>query len=421
MEITLDRTDTGPAAVDTGDAFVDRVVRQLFYRAGLHGVVTAEGAAWRAVGSGIGTALAKLAPPQSGAAALGMIDGSSAEVAVESGTGTLILESSGGVDLGWFLDLRCEQLQSGQPLVDLMHGLTHALRTDLRVLIVNVEDPHHAWEAVFRALGTALAKLCKAAPPGVEALQNAFPAAVLPDQALRIEPYGRPPPSSPCSCGESRAAVAIEIPPNSASRFRIEAHRSVQERLVGVPALLALLADAAGIGIQIDFGGPTLASSHIALERLGQTCGRALLELANRRAQHCGINGAGSNLELPQDLDDKRVTVGLSIEGRKYWRLVPFDGDHRRLRERFLIGASVLGVRTEDLDDFIDGLACGLNACIMLHVKDCADAVQTWREIFAGIGAALREALNASPHRMGTAHDAHGADPHWGALPAPAA
>ena len=65
------------------------------------------------------------------------------------------------------------------------------------------------------------------------------------------------------------------------------------------------------------------------------------------------------------------VHVGVSVEGRKFWRFVPFGFDFPTLRREFLVGHTVAGgLFSEDLDDFIDGLAGGLAASILVHLKE---------------------------------------------------
>lgn len=59
------------------------------------------------------------------------------------------------------------------------------------------------------------------------------------------------------------------------------------------------------------------------------------------------------------------------------------------------------GMRSEDLDDFIDGLAHGMSASIMVHVRSWQDTASTWREIFESLGVAVREALTLNPYRRG--------------------
>ena len=91
---------------------------------------------------------------------MGMLDDGSAEALIELGEpGVLSLDAAGGVDLEWFLSMRCEQLSSGVPLVQLLSGLARGLPAALSVVVCSLEDPHHTWEGVFRAVGTSLSRV----------------------------------------------------------------------------------------------------------------------------------------------------------------------------------------------------------------------------------------------------------------------
>ncbi len=96
------------------------------------------------------------------------------------------------------------------------------------------------------------------------------------------------------------------------------------------------------------------------------------------------------------------MAVGISVEGRKFWRFIPFDGSQENLKRKFLLGQTVMGnMRSEDLDDFIDGLSGGLGASIMIHLRDYGDPDKAWQEIFVGLGQAIKEAFAVNPYRQG--------------------
>jgi hypothetical protein len=118
--------------------------------------------------------------------------------------------------------------------------------------------------------------------------------------------------------------------------------------------------------------------------------------------QLTGAEGAGSNIRSVEDLAQRAIGVALSVEGRKFWSFVPFEESYAGLRRRLLIGQDVLGaLRSEDLDDFIDGLAGGLSASIMIHIRRIAPADETWLGIFDGLGTALGEVFQPNPERRG--------------------
>ena len=112
------------------------------------------------------------------------------------------------------------------------------------------------------------------------------------------------------------------------------------------------------------------------------------------RMMDMGINGAGSSLERPEDFDEQKITVGVSVEGRKFWRFMPLHTTYDDVKRRLIIGQTIMnGLFTEDLDDFLDGLSWGLGC---LPPADAA-----WRLIFENLGKALREVFEMNPYRRG--------------------
>jgi len=120
------------------------------------------------LGSLLGTRIRSFTPRLQSAATLGMIDDGSAEVLIDLEKNDDLNISAGvNTDLEWFLSLRCEQLSTGRDLVELLTGLAKGLGAQILVKVCNFEDPHHTWEGVFRAVGTALSKIfTPVVPPG---------------------------------------------------------------------------------------------------------------------------------------------------------------------------------------------------------------------------------------------------------------
>ena len=56
-------------------------------------------------------------------------------------------------------------------------------------------------------------------------------------------------------------------------------------------------------------------------------------------------------------------------------------------------------MRSEDLDDFIDGLSGGLSGSIMINLIDYKNVESTWVEIFGELGVALKEVFKLNPYR----------------------
>jgi len=170
----------------------------------------------------------------------------------------------------------------------------------------------------------------------------------------------------------------------------------------GFRDLLDTLARAGGLRIELDFEATRLSSSHVAMEDTGLVLGRALKEILVVRMDRVGIQGAGSSIVAPEDLERAPIRVGLSVEGRKFCRFVPFDCDFPTLRREFLVGHTVAGgLFSEDLDDFIDGLAGGMAASILVHVQQRLPPHEGWPLVFEALGQAVAGALAPNPARKG--------------------
>ncbi len=172
----------------------------------------------------------------------------------------------------------------------------------------------------------------------------------------------------------------------------------------GVGDLLREFALAAGLRVSVRFTATRLSSSHVVTEDIGLALGRALRCVVVERMVAFGVNGAGSSIGSVGDLTGAPIRVGVSMEGRKFWKFVPLDSDYASLRKSFLVGHLLPnGLFTEDLDDFIDGFAGGLEASVMVHVASGVDPAAGWHMVFAGLGAAVKELLAHNPYRKALA------------------
>lgn len=113
-----------------------------------------------------------------------------------------------------------------------------------------------------------------------------------------------------------------------------------------------------------------------------------------------GINGAGSSLQNPLDFGHQKISAGLSVEGRKFWRFVPLNTTNADIRKRLIIGHTIMdGLYSEDLDDFLDGLTWGLGCSLVIHIKELPPAEDGWPMIFKHPGGALGEVSEINPYR----------------------
>jgi imidazoleglycerol phosphate dehydratase HisB len=429
--VRLELGDVTAKALDTPNDFVSHMIEHVAWRLGCSVELLWTSDDWHALGAALGGQIGALPRLRESAAALGMIDDGSClvELTRTGGTGSVILAASEQVDLAWFLGLRCEQLANGGPLVAVLEGLAEGSGWDMRITVASLEDTHHTWEGIFRGVGIALDRTVRAArgpthasaPNGHDAeavgVSNGDPAAALPlatngDRAepspaeAQLERGWRVLAASPSGArlrretaeSEVGVEVALAFGEAAGARCRVDVADSID--VAGVEELLARLAIGAGLGIAIDFRATRLSSSHVVLEDIGLALGRALRLLAVERMESTGIEGAGSNVDRVESLAEQPIRVGVSMEGRKFWRFVPFAETYEDFRHRFLLGHTLgSGLFSEDLDDFVDGLAGGLQASVMIHVAERVEPETGWAQVFSALGEAIGELLSVNESR----------------------
>ncbi|MBF0262030.1 MAG: HAD-IA family hydrolase [Magnetococcales bacterium] len=399
LELAVSGGDIRAKRIRTPNDFVSHMVEHIAWRLGVVIRLDWNNDRWFELGRQLGAALAALPRRGAQAAALGMIDDGSAEILLDWNAAVHQAEflSGGGVDTGWFLALRCEQAVSGRPMWELMNGLAQGLGARIQVRLCSAEDPHHAWEGIYRTLGIALRRVVD--PPAVQAVVVADPPAKPVESRFVMEEKSATYCRAVRITAESALTLSVDFTRVGAHHFAFEVADSI--RVDGFPALLARLADGAGFSLRVACRALALSSSHVVLEDTALVLGRVLFEILKIRMEESGVNGAGSSVRAPDDLAAP-VRVGISVEGRKFLSLVPLVGDHAALRERFLIGREVAGgIRSEDLDDFLDGLVGGMSASLMIHFATIPDPEEGWPLIFAQLGRALEEAFAPNPQRKG--------------------
>ncbi|BAP57702.1 hypothetical protein THII_3405 [Thioploca ingrica] len=384
----------------TPNEFVSHMIEHIAWRLGVEINLHWYHNNWLLLGTTLGQKIRTLPLQTTEAVALGMIDDGSAEVVIEiTDKANLQFHTVDNIDRAWFLSLRCEQLSSGQPLLELAQGLAQGLGASVTITVCSVEDPHHTWEGVFRSLGIALNKLF--APPQPEALPFDYP--IEENTALgEIRVLAKSLHYSKVFRGtaESHVEVAVDFAQQNANVFLFNVAPSIA--VAELSQLLELLAQEAGFTLQVRFNATVLNSSHVVLEDTALVLGRALLEILILRMQRWGINGAGSSIGTLQDLEQQPLRVGISVEGRKFWRLVPFAVPLERVKKEFILGQTIYHqLRSEDLDDFLDGLSGGLACSIMIHIAKLIDPQHGWPLLFQNLGKALKEVFAFNPYRQG--------------------
>jgi imidazoleglycerol phosphate dehydratase HisB len=338
--IALRPGDVQRKTLDTPNEFVSHMIEHVAWRLGCEVELRWHCDDWRWLGCELGAAVRPLLDGPDAAQALGMIDDGSAEVELErSAEPSVELGGTEGIDMDWFVGLRCEQLTSGAPLVDLLAGVVEGAGVTAYVRVTSLEDPHHTWEAIWRGLGVALRGMTQ--PRTVDG-DDATHAAVRRTTAESV----------------CEAELSLD---DDAFDFHIETSDSVHSE--GLGELLEHFARAAGLGLRVRFEATRLSSSHVAAEDVGMTVGAALRELATERMTAHGIEGAGSSMNgVPRP-----IRVGVSFEGRKFVQFVPVGWTQDELR-RTLIGQTLSnGLFSEDLDDFVDGFAGGMGCSVVVH------------------------------------------------------
>jgi HAD superfamily hydrolase (TIGR01509 family) len=386
--------------ITTPNEFISHMVEHIAWRLGISIDLYWNNDDWGHLGRTIGLEIGKFQHQRESGVAMGMIDDGSAEVLLELSDEHFVqMESIRNVDLDWFLGLRCEQLHSGRPLVELIGGLAEGLAAKMKIRVCGLEDPHHSWEGVFRSLGIALSHIFLPEALGYESGSSLSEKDVCEGDAdtnSRSFNFAK----AERKTAESEVSVSVDFSKKMASKFHFNVSSNVD--VSGFRDILRIFSEQAGFNTVVEFDAKVLSSSHVVLEDTGLVLGRALREVFLFRMLNCGINGAGSSVHTKGDLETQPVRVGASVEGRKFWKILPFEDTYDDVRTRFIIGHNVCdGLFSEDLDDFIDGLSGGLGCSIIIHMKELMDPDEGWQMVFENLGKAMKEVFALNPYRRG--------------------
>ncbi|MGR0480409.1 MAG: HAD-IA family hydrolase [Candidatus Electronema sp. V4] len=383
----------------TPNDFVSHMVEHIAWRMGCGIDLFWNSNDWPQLGLALGRAIAGFPRRAESGAALGMIDDGSAEVTVTAAAEPdMLIETVEQLDPTWFFGLRCEQLADSAPLLELLRGLAQGLQARLYIRICGVEDPHHAWEGVFRSIGIALSKMFAPEMPLIQTDTTMDKAA--PAHGIVVEELSEQTAAVVRTTAESRVRVAVSCGGHWPGVYRFKVGPSIQ--VSGFGGLLEAMVLEAGFTLAVDFVAERLSSGHVVTEDTGLVLGKALKELLILRMNSCGVNGAGSSISTADDLASQPVSVGVSVEGRKFVKFVPFSEPYSAFRQRFLLGQDVFGgLFSEDLDDFLDGLAGGLDCSMMIHVRENIDPAEGWLLVFRQLGRALQEVFQENLCRKG--------------------
>ncbi|MGH3772331.1 MAG: HAD-IA family hydrolase [Pseudonocardiaceae bacterium] len=410
--VSLGRAGVTAKTLSSPNEFVSHMIEHIAWRLGCSIDLSWTNDDWHGLGSALGREVRKLPIKHEAASTIGMIDDGSAEIHVRAANpGRAVLTASRQVDLEWFLSSRAEQLSDGGPLVEVLKGLGAGGALDLTITVASFEDPHHTWEGIFRGVGTALDKMFNEqpmapSPPRGEGTESpAAPLTTTGERAVergwtvwRVSEWGA---SLERRTAESVVRISLRLGAPSV-RCTINVADSID--VTGMVDLLGEFAEGAGLQLDVTYEAIRLSSSHVVTEDIGMTLGRALRYVAIERMDKFGIHGAGSSIKDPSDDVYQPIRVGVSMEGRKFWKYVPMSQDYGDFRKTFLIGHTLAnGLYSEDLDDFVDGLAGGLESSIIMHIDNDTDPVTGWPMLFRGLGEAMAGLLAVNPHRLSLA------------------
>jgi len=398
--------------IATPNEFVSHMIEHIAWRIGASIRLRWYNDDWCALGKELASKISELERRGKSAAVIGMIDDGSAEILLCLDADPLVeFTAIGEIDLDHFLSLRSEQLSSGHPLRELIEGLVAGLGAEMTIRVCSIEDPHHTWEGIFRAIGIALSRVYGPAQLEEQSVHADLTANATEETAKTVRQGAgvlKVLSSSPISCrvvretAESVVSVSVSVADDPECIASI--HVSPTIDVSSFPRLLSSFAEASGLHIELDFVATRLSSSHVVLEDTALVLGTCLFNIIQHRMEQFGINGAGSSLQTVEDFKTASVAAAVSIEGRKFLKLVPFDLSYADFKRNVILGHNVCGtVRSEDIDDFLDALAGGMRASIMVHFRECnnKDSDELWQAAVFGVGQAVREAMAANGLRKG--------------------
>lgn len=391
----------------TPNHFVTHMIEHILWRMGLAGDLTCSNDNWLELGKNLGTEIRKFTAKTDSSIAFGMIDDGSSVVTVDYNTPTRVSWSAkGGVNLERFHKLRCEQLENGSPLISLLDGISAGLNVAIHIEIWSLKDAHHTWEGIFRGLGICLCKIYAPIEENQKAVldinKDNFAIKEHIDSEISVLEKGIHTAVVRRGTAETGITVSLNLRDKSDCQIIYEVDESIINQVKEFDILLTRMMKPIGGSLKINFKALSLSSSHVVMEDIGLVLGRAFLEILKLRMEKYGVNAAGSNLSKITDLQNTKVNIGVSVEGRKFWEFIPYDGDFVKLQNAFLLDSNILsGLRSEDLDEFFDGLSGGMSASIMIHIKDYCSANDTWQEVFTSLGQSLNEVLSVNTYRKG--------------------
>lgn len=407
IAISLHFGDVTQKEIQTPNDFISHMIEHIAWRMGFSITLFWNNNDWKKLGMFLGNEIRKFPCFSAKSHALGMIDDGSAEACISlSSSPGLDIKTGIKLDMAWFLSLRAEQAENGIPMKQLLEGLSTGTGAKINILVPDLADPHHTWEGIFRAVGTALSGIFRDNRESISQADSSFDENTgkdLPSSlpaGLVVKEAGAVMARIERRTSESLVQVRADFSKEPGSQVAVTVSDAIQVQ--GIKQLLQDLSIGTGVHLDVNYKETRLSSSHVALEDIGLVVGRAMKEIMVRRMMETGVNGAGSSPFSQNGKQSAATRVGISVEGRKFVRFYPVCHPFEILKTDFLVGHTVYGdLFSEDIDDFIDGLANGFSAGIVVHFATIPPPDAGWREIIRNLGLSLKEAFAENPRRKG--------------------
>ncbi|MBF0211954.1 MAG: HAD family phosphatase, partial [Magnetococcales bacterium] len=265
LHLAIQSGDIRKKQILTPNDFVSHMVEHIAWRLGMGIRLEWNNDQWLDLGCMLGQQLAQMPRHRNRAAALGMIDDGSAEILVELDADRPAAEfiRGSGVDGEWFLGLRCEQAATGRPMWELMTGLAQGMKARIGVRLCSAEDPHHAWEGIYRTLGIALNRMLDPLPVVVPTVAPETRPGAAREARFTIEEKSLTRCKAVRITAESALTVIVDFSRTAEHGFLFDVADSIQ--IGSLPDLLTRLADHAGFSLSVECRALALSSSHVVL------------------------------------------------------------------------------------------------------------------------------------------------------------
>ena len=127
--------DVRNKSIVTSNHFVSHMIEHIAWRSGLSIDLNWDNENWKELGLELGKEIKKFPLKKKQASTLGMIDDGSAITSIDFNATGSELKTTAGINRDWFLSLRCEQVETGRPLLELFEGLSEGLEAKIESTI----------------------------------------------------------------------------------------------------------------------------------------------------------------------------------------------------------------------------------------------------------------------------------------------